>query len=386
MVLPSASRLDAASVLKRIGPLWWLRNRLRDLFFSSLRHVATIRESRDMFAELLRNQNAPPPAPELSSARQWVPPYPELRRAWREDPVCRRSDVIFVTGRFRSGSTLVWNLFRSLPAFTSYYEPFNERRWFDASTRGSHVDASHLEVANYWAEYDGLDELDRYFSAHWKLQQLYMPAHVWNPAMQRYIETLIEKAPARPVLQFNEMDLRLPWLRARFPRARMLHIFRHPRDQWCSTLGRNPSRCASRNLQQFASVDGFYLLPWGEDLQRYFPFLTLDRDAHPYELFYQIWKLSYLFGRVHADVSISFENLVQSPEATMRRVFDGLGIAIEPSNALLSLVKPVPLGKWRSYAAAEWFEAIEERVDRTFDEYAGCVSSAAQLQRQQTVS
>ncbi|MGH9959422.1 MAG: hypothetical protein ACREBC_20235 [Pyrinomonadaceae bacterium] len=40
-------------------------------------------------------------------------------------------------------------------------------------------------------------------------------------------------------------------------------------------------------------MDGFYLLTWGWDLWHYFPFLTLDDESHPYELFYQIWKLSY---------------------------------------------------------------------------------------------
>jgi hypothetical protein len=38
------------------------------------------------------------------------------------------------------------------------------------------------------------------------------------------------------VLQFNEIDLRLPWFRAHFPTARILHLYRHPREQWCSSL------------------------------------------------------------------------------------------------------------------------------------------------------
>lgn len=384
----SAARLDPSSILKRIPLLWWLRNQARRLLFASLRHLCGIRESRDLFAELLRSQNAATPPPELAAPAQLAAPYPELRRERREHQICRRpDDVIFVTGRFRSGSTLVWNLFRNLPAFTSYYEPFNERRWFDPKTRGSHVDASHVNVSDYWTEYDGLEALDRYFSADWKFQDLYMPAYAWSPAMQRYIETLIETAPGRPVLQFNEVDFRLPWLRARFPSSKILHIFRHPRDQWCSTLGKNLKSSTSHTLREFAEVDGFYLLPWGADLQRYFPFLTLDERSHPYELFYQIWKLSYLFGRLHADVSISFESLVRSPEPTLRKVFGALAIAQPGLNGLLPLVKPVGLGKWRSYAADEWFESIEERVDRTFEEYSACLSAASRpLQKQHTMS
>ena len=358
------------SILERIPPLWWLRNRARRWFFASLRHVASIPESRDILSRQLHSQNAASLPPELSAWGQLQAPYPELRRARLQDRTCERSDVIFVTGRFRSGSTLVWNLFRQLPACTAYYEPFNERRWFDPGTRGSHVDKSHLHVADYWAEYVGLESLAADFSAAWKSERLYMPAHAWEPAMQRYIETMIEQAAGRPVLQFNEVDFRLPWLRARFPRARLLHIFRHPRDQWCSTLGRDLKSSTSHTLAEFAEVDGFYLLPWGRDLQRCFPFLTLDDGSHPYELFYQIWKLSYLFGRLYSDVSISYESIVTRPEQTLRSTFASLAVADYEMSTLLPLVNPAALGKWRSYAADDWFERIEQRVDRTFDEYA----------------
>ena len=40
----------------------------------------------------------------------------------------RYDDMVLVTGRFRSGSTLLWNLFRHCDGVTAYYEPFNRRR------------------------------------------------------------------------------------------------------------------------------------------------------------------------------------------------------------------------------------------------------------------
>ena len=373
--------VDLSSILKRIPWLWQLRSAARARFFAWLRHVAFIQESRDLFADLLHRQSAPSFPRELSAASVAEPPYPELRRYRRGLRSCRRSDVIFVTGRYRSGSTLIWNLFRNIPSFTSYYEPFNERRWWDPGTRGSHVDATHLNISDYWAEYDGLHVLGNYFSEDWKFQRLYMPAHTWEPGMQRYIETLIERAPGRPVLQFNEVDLRLPWLRARFPSARILHVFRHPRDQWCSALGGDLKSARSHTLREFAAIDGFYLLHWGRDLHCHFPFLTLDDRSHPYELFYQIWKLSYLFGRLHADVSISFEDLVTSPESSLRNIFSKLAVAEYDVSTLLPLVKPVAAGKWRSYAADEWFAAIEERVDETFVDFGNTAAAEGPVNR-----
>jgi hypothetical protein len=376
--------VDLSSILKRIPILWQLRSAVRERFFAAMRRVAFIQESREVFSDLLNRQNAPSFPRELSADCVLEAPYPELRRERRRLRACHRSDVIFVTGRFRSGSTLIWNLFRNVPSFTSYYEPFNERRWFDPATRGSHVDATHLKVRDYWAEYDGLDVLGNYFSADWKFQRLYMPAHAWEPGMQRYIETLIERAPGRPVLQFNEMDLRLPWLRARFPSARILHIFRHPRDQWCSALGRDLKSSRSNTVREFAAIDGFYLLQWGRDLHSYFPFLTLDERSHPYELFYQIWKLSYLFGRLYADVSIALEDLLASPESGLRTIFSKLAAAEYDASTLLPLVRPGTVGKWRSYAADEWFAAIEEQVDETFVEFGNAAAAGGPLNRKVT--
>jgi hypothetical protein len=371
--------VDLSSILKRIPLLWQLRSAARARFFAWMRHVAFIQESRDLFSDLLHRHNAPSFPRELSAHSVPEPPYPELRRQGLR--ASRRSDVIFVTGRYRSGSTLIWNLFRNIPSFTSYYEPFNERRWWDPGTRGSHVDATHLNISDYWAEYDGLNVLGNYFSEDWKFQRLYMPAHAWEPGMQRYIETLIERAAGRPVLQLNEVDLRLPWLRARFPSARILHVFRHPRDQWCSALGRDLKSARSHTLREFAAIDGFYLLHWGRDLHCHFPFLTLDDRSHPYELFYQIWKLSYLFGRLYADVSISFEDLVTSPESSLRNIFNKLAVAEYDVSTLLPLVKPVAAGKWRSYAADEWFAAIEERVDETFVDFGNTTAAWGPVNR-----
>ena len=49
-----------------------------------------------------------------------------------------------------------------------------------------------------------------------------------------YIDQLIRRAAGRPVLQFNRVDLRLPWLRAHFSDATIVHLYRHPREQWMS--------------------------------------------------------------------------------------------------------------------------------------------------------
>lgn len=341
---------------------------MRERFFRFLRHVASIDDARVIFSELLRQQSAACAVPELAAYDGKDLPYPELRKSGHS-AASQREDVVFITARFRTGSTLLWNLFRHLPAVTAYYEPFNERRWFDPRTRGTHTDGTHLEVDDYWSEYDGLEILDAWYSVDWRFSELYMSAQAYNPRMEHFIETLIDRAIGRPVLQFNEVDLRLPWLRARFPHAKILHLYRNPRDQWCSTLGKAEFDMRKLTLRQFELLDGFYLLSWGRDLQHYFPFLTLEPQAHPYELFYQIWRLSYLFGTQHADMSLSFEELTAEPERVLRWMLARLSFDQAHVPALVQLVSPMGSGRWRKQQCDDIYETIEARVDTAFNRY-----------------
>lgn len=95
------------------------------------------------------NRSAPPRFPDALLARQ---PYPWLGRSNRR---AAGPPPVFVTARFRTGSTLLWNIFRHVDDCTAYYEPLNERRWFDHSLRREWVDPTHTGVEDYWREYDG---------------------------------------------------------------------------------------------------------------------------------------------------------------------------------------------------------------------------------------
>ena len=115
-------------------------------------------------------------------------PYYASDSATREDiKTAQRNDIVFITSRFRSGSTLLWNIFRNTRDCTAYYEPFNERRWFNSTTRGENVDKSHLGVENYWLEYDGMSDLNDHFRESWIRDNLYMDRKHWEPSMKKYI-------------------------------------------------------------------------------------------------------------------------------------------------------------------------------------------------------
>jgi hypothetical protein len=115
--------------------------------------------------------------------------------------------------------------------------------------------------------------------------------------------------------------------------------------------------------EDFEPLDHFYLLRWARDLKHVFPLLDPDREPHPYRLFYLIWKLSYAFGRTYADHSVCFERLAATPAETIRDLLEACRLDASCAPELARLVESAPIGRWRSYAPAEWFEAHESHCE-----------------------
>jgi hypothetical protein len=340
-----------------------IRRAGRDAFFRFLDKLSRHEDARRLLARLLHSLVQERPRITEDDLLPGARPYADLGEAGPPGGACARSDIIFITGRFRSGTTFLWNVFRSIPGVTAYYEPLNERRWFDPATRGGRVDATHKNVAEYWREYQGLEELGAYFRQDWAERDFYMDRHFPDRGLRTYIERMVELAPGRPVLQFNRVDFRLPWLKAQFPHAAIVHIFRHPRDQWCSTLQGSDCPREDMPLAAFEPLDKFYLCRWTRDLHHHFPFLDEAEIAHPYQAFYLIWRLSHIFGTRHADESICFEELVDRPVPIIERLFGSLGITGHDPEKIREIHARPDLGKWKAYADEEWFRRHEARCE-----------------------
>ena len=353
-----------------VSLFWSGRMFLRNQFFRFLSKALQTDDAKMALAASMTDLlNAP--CLERRNLANFPAPYEGLGTCDESRSNPSKTDTIFITGRFRSGSTLLWNLFRHISGCVAYYEPFNERRWFDPNCRGDRICATHRKVEDYWSEYDGMDFLGSVYDERWTDQRLYMPTHAWDDAMRRYIELLIAHAEGRAVLQFNRIDFRLPWLRATFPNATFLHVYRHPRDQWCSSLMDIDCFPANGRMADFAPNDKFYLRSWAQDLKYQFPFLDERQVQHPYELFYLIWKLSYLFGRRYAHHSLSFEDLVTSPATELPKILDVCRIAFESLGELMELFVTPRFGRWRDYADEQWFREREARCEGILDRFLG---------------
>jgi hypothetical protein len=188
---------------------------------------------------------------------------------------------------------------------------------------------------------------------------------------------MAERARGRPVFQFNRIDFRLPWFRRHFPNARYIHLYRHPRDQWCSCLqdhinGAQPgfSLGTEGTFEEFARRD-HGLRAWARDLHYYFPFLDEEKLQHPYQLFYLVWKLSYLFGRRYAHYSVRYETLLAEPDGELRRLMSAARVRDYDRGKLKSLIAPLTPGKWKKYAEDEWFRRHEEYCETVLAHFFG---------------
>jgi hypothetical protein len=354
---------------ERVGPLRYLRNAMRNRLFAFLRKLAGTDDARAILTNVLQNQMSRLPDLHESDLFTKAQPYTDLGVNEAASQASLRDDVIIITARFRSGSTLLWNLFRHLDGYTAYYEPFNERRWFDPKTRGRHTDTTHRGVEDYWREYEGLESLGEYYREAWIDHNLFMDAQSWDPGMKKYVEMLIDRASGRPVLQFNRIDFRLPWFRHHFPNAKLLHLYRHPRDQWCSSLVNPAAVPRELTVAEFTRHDHYYLRNWARDLKYHFPFLDESQVSHPYQLFYYIWKLSYLFGRRYAHYSLAFEDLTADPMRALSELFTAAAVREAPIAELAHLVDKPRSGRWREYAPEEWFQKHEADCERVLAEF-----------------
>jgi GT2 family glycosyltransferase len=272
---------------------------------------------------------------------------------------------IFLTGRFRSGSTLLWNIFRQLDGVVAYYEPLHPKLPHYLKHPPA-PQSRHFHVTSYFDEYASLDGIGQYHSSEFGVSRLRLEAEEDHPRLEAYLRYVVASAGENrvPVLKFNRIDFRLPWIRARFPQARLIHLYRSPRDQWVSLL-----RAAAEGPDPDLEADPFHLTTWSRDLCAVFPFLATHELRHLYQRHYYLWKLSYLAGSRIADLSISYEALLDSPRETLSRLLEAVSLRTDEAvETCLRVLVASPQGAWRSYRHDAWFEELEGECEARLDE------------------
>ncbi len=225
--------------------------------------------------------------------------------------------------------------------------------------------ADHLGVDSYWDEYQPLlPTIEKVYRSEFGIQRLFLEGHNSYEALKIYISFLLSAADGIPVLQFNRVDFRLPWLQAHFPQAIIIHIYRDVREQWMSMV-KNLSREVWDDPYENTPYD---LIVWSSSLALHFPFLFSCVATTAYHRHYMLWKLSKLMGERCSDISISFDKLVESPKEQIAQLLKTTGLVDVDLEQLKRLIFPPERELWLNLVDENWFLKAEKECDQCLDQ------------------
>ena len=225
--------------------------------------------------------------------------------------------------------------------------------------------ADHVGVDSYWDEYQPLlPAIRKVYRPEFGIQRLFLEKHDSHEALKMYISFLLSAADGIPALQFNRVDFRLPWLRVQFPQATIIHLYRDAREQWMSMV-KNLSREVWDDPYENTPYD---LIVWSSSLALYFPFLFSRVVTTAYHRHYLLWRLSKLMGERCADISISFDKLLESPKEQIAQLLKTTGLVNVDIEQLNHLIFPPKREQWRNLVDEDWFLKAEKECDKCLDQ------------------
>lgn len=209
---------------------------------------------------------------------------------------------IFICGRFRAGTSFLWQLFDYLPQYCAWYEPLHPQ--LPAHVAHVKPKPDHVGIDDYWRSYRNHPSFTEHFSPDFAHNGLWLEAGSQYPELKAYIDDLIAASgDQQAVLQFNRMDFRLPWLKAQYPQATLIHIRRNPLQLWHSQRKHLP--ISERNNP--SAADAYELMQWSVALSHHFPFLAKRNHEHAFYRCYLLQRMSDWVADHQADLCLSLE-------------------------------------------------------------------------------
>jgi hypothetical protein len=241
------------------------------------------------------------------------------------------SNLVMVSGDFCSGSTLMSTLFRKSERFYCLYEPLHELLPEYLTYKVQPLERDHhFFMDDYYRELRTFENIGKVFDPKWGTSQFYLAPDAEADDLYRYLSYLVGTAFGRsPRVMFkeNRISFRLGWLRAKFPHATLVHIYRRKEDQWKSVVRRVQEHHGKDDVgQQSVHFNGFSIATWCEDLKETFPELDASHFTTGFDRFSRLWELSYQQNTRYADISIDYRDLTHNFEATCERLWAAVGV------------------------------------------------------------
>ncbi|MCC3454676.1 sulfotransferase [Microcoleus sp. PH2017_08_TRC_O_A] len=284
-------------------------------------------------------------------------------------------DCVFITGRYRTGTTFLYSLFSSLENTAVFYEPLhpNLLEYLDKEQNVSEQLKAlngHTFKGNYFEEYKVLNR-KILFSTHqreFSSRKLIMSTVDSYYDLKNYVSFLTRSLPDIPlkVLQFNRVDFRLGWFKKNFSNALIVNLRRNPRDIYASYRTVNARNTSENNEQEIGSL--FYLDDYISILGRLSIPQICVQQMNTYEKIYFLNQLSNLWSDYFADIILDYEELVEDPVGIVSRIASQVK-GFEPNwKSEILAAKKDRINVWQEYHENSWFLKCESKCDNLIDQ------------------
>jgi hypothetical protein len=220
--------------------------------------------------------------------------------------------LVFVTGDFSSGTTLVFNIFRSTRSYHCLYEPLHGQL-LEYLVWPLPVDPHHPNTSSYFREYRGFRRIPHLYDPEWGRKDLFLPPEAEVPGLSRYLDYLVQESLARRsavMFKVNRFGFRLGWLRRRFPDARIVHVRRDLDSQWGSLVRRAQENHGRADVgQESVHFSSFRMGAICDDLAPTFGELAASANGSGYERFARLWRRSDAEQSRWADLTVELRTL-----------------------------------------------------------------------------
>lgn len=284
---------------------------------------------------------------------------------------------IFVSARYRTGSTYLYSLLSTLNNTSSFLEPLHPQL-IDIANKDDNWHKHHASLAShslpgkYFQEYSNLDQslLQRYHSTKFTYQDLFLSSEDQNASLKRYINFFLSTSNNTNILQFNRTDFRLSWLKRNFPDALIINLRRSSRACYFSYLifYSRIHQIEIENEETLRQIEnkigGYYhLSDYIRLLGQWLIPESFIYKIDNYEKLYLIDSLSNLWADNFADFIIPYETLIESPHSFMRNLCSVFPGDISFDEGALLPARKSTASFLQKYFDETWFHQREERCN-----------------------
>ena len=241
-------------------------------------------------------------------------------------------DFVVIAGRYRTGTSILWQLLRETKTYLCLYEPFHPNLK-NLYTSNSSVHPSHKNIPSYWTEYHSLDK-DLISLLGEPEKGLYD-----KNSVLRAISTLREKVPGNLLIKTVRGDLLLPHIQKANPDVKIIYTKRNPIDMFVSM-----ERVISKNHQENSTFlnSSFWEYNKYKNNKNFLSLLEPLQNEHIFASIYLIKRITEHVVRSLCKnvLFIDLKELTYDPVSTISSILSYLKLSSSFLSSLLPKVTP----------------------------------------------